>query len=1091
MTIYTYDITVQDIYSTEDYGTISSSATLSDDFGVGSLSSTPTSYQDWYSINNSTTQIPFGSINISGTKSEASVKSNLVRGTFVTFGTAGKVQGSNWVGFGTVFEIGHGLDRTLRPYISSGTLRLGVYTIPKDVSFNSQIISFAEDNGITFDPYYVGLSSAIVSKTSSSPRNTQLFSISGTSVEKFAPNPPENTELFRISGAYTKLQKVNSWVGIGTIKVSGSAITKAQYRYVGIGTLFEVGIKSEKRTYVYDKTSILAFNTDDYGLISQVATVFEDFGQDGTLNTPANQSENWGAITNGLGVQITGALTPFGTSHFSGHGTESYVRSTYISSGQPPVRLYNSNTVSPNIKVIPHYGIEKNIGIGTTGIQFYGGYTNLKSTDSLVGLGTIKLSGGNIYSKVVKQPQSTQLFIISGRVVEKFASNPPENTQLFSISGAYSNLKSIKSSVGLGTIRLSSTKIEKRTNSYVGLGTGTFSGTKVEKFAPNPPENTELFIISGTVAEKFAPNPPENTELFVIYGDYNNLHSTKSYVGIGTLKLSGSKVEKFVTQGGESTQLFRISGSKIEKYSRASYKSILGVITLYNSNTVSPNIKIIPYYGIDKNIGIGTTGIQLSGSSINHSNRYPDPGGGLPVGSGIGTIRINDEKELTFYRANIPYYAKGGLINILGNGKESYTRARYIGLGTARISSVSSNRKIAVYTNVGFGTIRVLESNIPSIFKKTASYVGLSTILLGVGSTFDKKQIHSYRGSGTINKLSGSANSISRVSRTNTILYKFSGNGSESKVSNPPENTELFVISGSYSNLKKTKSYSGFGSIVISGSAKIKVGSTAPTTGLIKFITHTSDNAYDTVDSIVSVDYVNAAKVKFVANPPENTELFTISGSAITSKRSIRSYVGVAATIRLSGSATNIKKTKSYVGIGTIFEISSGRYKDISSYKGSGSITILSGSAKSLIKKPVNNTVLYNISGISSTKINHIVKISGIGTGHFGGSASIKKLSISSYRGIGTVHISGQLLYPNVKFIPSPKATGSITILGSATKSHSKPYKTSGSLFAFSGGFQSYTRKPYIGIGTIHISAISGITINNPYQIPRSYVIII
>jgi hypothetical protein len=904
MTIYIYDQTTQDIYTTEDYGTISSGVTLTDNFGVGSLSSAPTLSQDWYSINNSFTQIPFGSISISGTKAEAKTKQTVTGYPIFTIsGSANtrKIQTSTWVGSGTVFEIGHGLDRTIRACVSSGTLRLGVYTIPKDITFNSQTITFlpvgelfshtgytfdselssfdsqSSISNYTFDPYDFGSSSALVSKTS---------------------NPPENTELFTISG-------------------------RAQ---------------------------------------------------------------------------------------------EKFIRTTFISSGQPRIKLSNSNTVFPNIRIIPHYGIEKNIGIGTTALNLSGRYTNLKSTDSWLGVGTISLSGGNLYAKIVKEPPSTQLFIISGKVVEKFA-----------------------------------------------------------------------------------PNPPENTQPFIISGDYRNLQKTKSYVGIGTAKISGIATVRKTLDTPENTQLFTISGSKIEKYTKGNYKGIPGVIKLSNSNTVFPDIRIIPHYGIEKNIGIATTGVKLSGSSKNYSNRYPGTGGGLPVGSGIGTIRINDVKELTDYRANIPYFAKGGLIKILGTKKESYTRVRYIGIGTATISSSSSNKRIGTYTNVGFGTISIIESNIPSTVKRTESYVGLTTILLGkylipsfdsinytfdttvekfdsnyaiANSTANKKQVHAYRGSGTINEISGSANAISRISRTNTILYKFSGNGSVAKVSNPPENKQLFVISGTYSNLKKTKAYSGIGTVSIQGSAKVLVKSTAITTGLFKFITHTSDNVYDTVDSPVSVDYVDAAAVKFIANPPENKQLFVISGSGITSKRVSRSYVGIAGTIRASGSATSIKRRKSYVGIGTIFELSSGRYKDINSYKGSGSITLLSGSAKSVTKKPVTTSVLYDISGISSTSINHIVRISGIGTIAINNLSAVTKktfkpsIVVSSKicnfsnttptfdqtgstfdcNNLGILRLYGKAVYPNVKFIPAPKATGSVTIFGSASKIHSKTYKTSGSV---------------------------------------------
>ena len=1195
MTVYVYDITVKDIYSTEDYGTISSAATVTDDFGVGALASAPTYAEDWFSIAATQTQIPFGGMTISGTKTEAKTKSVKATSGITLSGTAGKVRGSSWVGTGTVFEIGSGLPRTIKPYIASGTLRIGVLTKYNTASSSGFTTTGTFSQNTTFDPYYIEYSTAlertaskppvttqlfaisgsytnlqaiksrvgigtftvsgaynnlkstksvvgvgtikvsalkgekttyayvglgtvklsggnVYAKVVKQPQSTQLFQISGASSNlKKSATPPTNTQLFRISGSYSNLKATDSWAGIGTVKISGSAKERQQPSYVGLGTLFEIGVKKESRTYVYDKTTIVTFTPDDYGLVSQTATLFEDLGTGGTLNTPANQSEDWGLITNGLGVQITGALYPFGTAYFSGQGSWSFVKGTYIAPlPATPVRLYNSNTVFPNIKIIPHYGIEKNIGVGTTGVQLYGGYRNLKSTKSYVGLGTITLSGGNIYAKVVKLPQSTQLFRISGAGVEKFGPNPPENTQLFRISGAYSNLKATKSVVGFGTILLSGNRVEKRTKSYVGVGTITLSGSKVEKFAPNPPENTQLFRISGSSIEKFGPNPPENTQLFQISGAYSNLKSTKSVVGFGTIILSAVKVEKRTkSYVGVGTATF--SGQAATNKNRTYQAPVPATaIKLSNVDQVAPNIsnrRFIPAYGREKNIGIGTTGIQFRigvgtlpdgdgnpRDAKTYSNRYGFGVGDFNRGSGIGTIRINDDKGLTICRALIPYISKNGLFKITGTGKESYTRTTYIASGRAVISGIGSTRKISVYTAVASGTINIIQGPYATQISEERSYVGSGVVSVynNAKSKIIEKKAFAYRGSGTISEISGSANAISRKPTTDVELIKITGSASVSKVSKPPRSTELFVISGSYSNLKKTKSYVGVGTISINGSAKTSRPGKFVASGLIRFVTHRVDNLYDTVDSVnVGSDYLNDAKVIFVANPPENTELFTISGSAITSKRVSRSYVGIAGTFRFSGSATNIKKSKSYAGIGTIFEISSGTTKRIESVKGSGSIAILSGSAKSFTKRPTTTSVLYTISGIASTKINHIVRVSGIGTIRLSGISTAKKLSIASISGIGTIRISGQVVPPNVKFVPKPKTSGTITILGSGKQSLTKKTTGSGSIFVISSGKQSFTRKTYVGLGTVYISSISGITKNNPYQIPRSYVVII
>jgi hypothetical protein len=76
--------------------------------------------------------------------------------------------------------------------------------------------------------------------------------------------------------------------------------------------------------------------------------------------------------------------------------------------------------------------------------------------------------------------------------------------------------------------------------------------------------------------------------------------------------------------------------------------------------------------------------------------------------------------------------------------------------------------------------------------------------------------------------------------------------------------------------------------------------------------------------------------------------------------------------------------------------------------------------------------------------------------------------------------------------MPSPDGSGTINILGSSEESVIKIYdQTTGSLFGFSSGFESFSRSNYTGLGTIYIETISAGCTNNPFQIPRSYVVII
>ena len=759
---------------------------------------------------------------------------------------------------------------------------------------------------------------------------------------------------------------------------------------------------------------------DDWGLVSIL--------HDGT--------EVWGPIT-GYGSSTT---IPFGLFTISGFSTQSFTKGPYrgdrpiytlsgIAStreiavygyygdqknpGTSGVITLSANLVHPNIDYTPHYGIEKNIGIGTTGIQ-------------ISGLSTAR------ERKVSNPPENTQLFTFSGSYTNlQFTANTPENTQLFVISG---------------------NKVEKRSKSYVGLGTLTLSGTALEALSAQTPENTQLFSISGTALESLSAQTPENTQLFSISGEL-----------------------------------------------------------------VHPDIDFTPHYGIEQNIGIGTTGIQIRRGvgytpdsegnprdARTYSNRYPI--NDKVPGTGIGTIRFDQTRDLAKYSPLTPYTGTG-LFDIVtgyspqqqypwlpgpGVGKSwSFTRKGYNAFGTINLSGVASTREIAVYDYYGSGQITVSQQTQSIIIKSTDSYVGLGTyIISGISKTIRRR---SYSGFGTLT-LSGTAlESLSAQTPENTQLFSISGTALEALSAQTPENTQLFSISGTLVE-RKVNSYNGSGSVTVSGSAITRSIPNYPARGLFRFATHTVDNDYDTCDSQqFTCDNQYSANVKFVANPPENTQLFVISGNGITSKTISRSYVGIAGTIILSGSATNIKKSKPYIGIGTIFEISSGTTKRIQSIQGSGSITILSGSAKSLTKKPATTSVLYTIFGSAITSKRISRSYVGIGTETIAGISSTRKLSRISYSGIGTIVLSGQLVYPNIKFIPSPDGSGTINIVGSSNKSLTKRYhQTSGSLFGFSSGFESYTRKPYSGIGTIYISnQVSAGSTNNPFQIPRTYVVII
>ena len=265
-----------------------------------------------------------------------------------------------------------------------------------------------------------------------------------------------------------------------------------------------------------------------------------------------------------------------------------------------------------------------------------------------------------------------------------------------------------------------------------------------------------------------------------------------------------------------------------------------------------------------------------------------------------------------------------------------------------------------------------------------------------------------------------------------------------------------------------------------------------PATGNIKFVTNTSDHIDITCDSEeITCDNENSAVISFVANPPESTQLFTILGSATTKESNIYEFVGVG-NLTFSGFIIE-KETDSYVGVGTLFAISGGTDKTTNSYDGIGTLFGISGSSDSKSSQTPENTILIQIFGTASTRLESEYSYSGIGTEYITGFAITAIESDYPYFGTGSITLVGELVYPNIRFIPSPKGFGLFELSGISSNSGSyvDELPGGGKLFAFSGAFESFSESTYIGLGTIYTQSIVGIAISNPFQIPRTYITII
>jgi len=1175
--VYVYDITTADIYSEEDFGTIISSPTGSDDYQL--ITSTPTSSENWYAIANNVSQYSMGTI------SSLSAPGGTINSTYsyVSSGSAtiSSVVIDNvsfvWSGNGTLFEIENGLERSVCAYLTSGTVRLAwngeaitEANISRTFSFNESSIRPVEDYGssltgsiVDYDdfgqissPHFVPDNQDYGQIAGNPGSSAPIFpygssTLSGSAEESFSAGIPANTQLFNISGV-ARVPLFANIIGIGTLTISSSLIEADVDSYVGIGT------------------------------ISISATALEAY----SAQTPEDTQ-----LFSISGVSSTREIQVYGINP----GDHLYPQPIDKSGGN--IVITNTSIIYPFVDYTPHYGIEKNIGIGTTGIKLDGlsilrFSPSYEATGTLFGIGEKLESRTYVYDEydfieyvivntgsildgltlpsedygdlsytestesfgfIVDQQTNTQ---ISGpiypfgqiNVVNGFS---PQDTEaypggpgvgkswsftitgyigdlpIYTLSGISSNFELQvygKDYLTSGALILSSSLIEADVDSYVGIGTISISETGLESFSAQTPEDTQLFSISGTLVEKFVEDADESTQLFSISGIAIE-KDVDSYVGIETILVSGTALEAFSAQTPEDTQLFSISGIATESITSNPPENTQ--LFSISGELVHPNIDFTPHYGIEKNIGIGTTGIQFrrgvgftpdsegnTRDARTYSNVYP-LNDKVP-GTGIGTFLFDQINKTAKYSPLTPWTGIG-TVNVStgfspkdteaypggpGVGKSwSFTRTAYIASGLIEISGVSLTREIQVYgINPGDhlypqpidesgGLIIISQQTSEIIVLETDSYEGGGSYLTSGNAEYT--QSNNFVGSGSISISETALEAFSAQTPEDTQLFSISGTSLEAYSAQTPEIEVLYTIDG---NVIETVSYAynGVGSVNVNGSAETILIKDYPTTGSIRFVTRTSDNNYDTCDSVeVTCDEEISANVSLVVNPVDTTVLFNIEGIASTREIAAYDYTGINTCI-ISGFSTNIKLTHSESGFGTIFAISSSLDNEVDSYRGIGTLFAVSGGSEVYSAQTPESTILISINGSATTKIESEYTIVGIGQINLSGNSSTEKISTYTQIGSGLITLSGELVYPNIIFIPAYKGSGSLNVIGYSNNSLIKIYEnTSGNLFKLSSGFESFSRATYIGIGTIYTQSTAANTEVNPFQISRTYVVII
>ncbi len=971
------------------------SSTLTSDISYNSPNNVPDlPYLNYGFIWETVDQYPGGGLTVEGITGEAKTTKDYTPPLDLYIILAGEVLKKLvkvWVGTGQLFEIREdGGIRLIRSTDSSGTLRF-------DTSVG------ATDVKVTFDP----------------AENEQLFSITGSSVEKFVVNPPEDTQLFSTGGAgATKVEWNYGYYGddrdpgtSGQIIINSASAASVKFiaDYENSILVGFSGEKLESRTHNYNLESF-GFTEEDWGYITDPAGALD---WESITTTPNQRPENWGLI-----LENYLNTNPFGSILFD-QTTEGDTRLlyTYIITGagtSGAITISGTPLVHPDVDYTPHYGIDKNIGIGTTGIQISGEIENPTRTFSHVGLGTLFTAIGAAESITWDPPVGTILYDFTGTGRERLSAQTPEETVNIVVSGVGTDEKFTAREVGdPGIISITGESVVFVANFYEGTGITTISGVA-------------------------------SCREVGVYGYYGD---------------------------------DRDPGTS-------------GIITV-RGELNHPDIDYTPHYGIDQNIGVGTTGIKFAigpfgfdivGNPVGgryYMPIYPRGAGGIggPGSPGIGTFRLNDDKELTITRALLPY-SGGGTISLTGIGSEAYVNQVDDDVTTALfdISGVGSCREIQVYGYYGdlrdpgtSGIITISTQTADTVEKVTFDYVGSGTYTVSSAAS-DIKFVSAYEGSGSLFAFDGLVESVGARPGQNVILFEVDGAATESYSRAPVIGVGTIFVSGDTpaENLTFAEQSDG-GVISLSGACVDRFIPHVSGGGLFKI--GKRDPGCDSVD--ITCDGQDESNNSFTRNTQQitSTALLQFSDAASTAEEDLFVYNGSGSLTLTSQGETKVLLSFAKEGTG-LFTISGIGAESFSrtGYDGSGTFSTLNGAAERFRYDPNEGTILYDVYGDANTALESDYPYAGIGTVYVSGIASTKqefRVSVESETVLFRLY--GELLFPDVRFIPNFNGGGTINIIGSGNESIARPYEGTGGLFGLASGLEAYARTPYIGVGTIYL----------------------
>jgi len=918
----------------------------------------------------------------------------------------------------------------------------------KNLGGSAETAAFVEE---TKDLFRV-TGDATIGITAITIQDGNLFGFSGAA-EATSVNPPEETQLFAISGGILAEKHSESYVGEGILFALETVIEKNVYSYVGSGSLFTLNKLEEARTYVYDCESVVPFLALDYGLIvsgnNQQLSCVDVSGviSSNTVSTTGCTKVPPGTtleIVPGVTYTIPSQLTV--PQNFEDYGLVSELHDPVVDYGWilgtiqdgMPGCIYGQIDItgSATDKFTPSW-----IGSGNIAIA---GQSRVPLDVAVYGTGFIKNLGGAAETSAIVE-ESTGLFKITGTPIigitaitindgslfgfsgaaESASVNPPDITTDLKITGTSGDPLLTHREIASGNLFAFSGGQEKNSFDYAGTGTITL--------LPRKPETYELSELANYTLEDYTTCSP-----------YINLSDTSFYNGhtkLGCVQLKWLNSEESHEKHTEVYDIHLCNDEPEIDYGyiiNANTLSCVDVSGVISSNTsastgctrVAPGtiLAIQPGFTYDIQPQITQVSAFEDYGFINEIYSPTRDYGWILDTTGLvcpfGNIAILNGVADQAYVRNTDAFTEGGTLKFASDvGAEIFFTPPY----------------------VTEGYIGVIRGDGITVFSLLHNGSG-SSIIIGNG-LYSETDV--FVGSGQINLFGAGVDSKSKVFTGSGQINLFGAAAAEVFVANPPENTQLFSVTGAASYVE-VDAFVGSGNLSYFGGSAETVawspdeeqllfsikGEAIPIFSLAHFgsgtiiVTDSAEKARVLVlpaDGSIS-NITGEADVAFSANPPEEEPLFKFVGNKEESF-SFGTYIGDGDLFSIGGSSELLGFAEQpTIDIRIAGQLTERR---TNKFTGFGSLFAFIGSTESrTIDLPAFKADLKFFGGITS-----------------------EIFSANPPENDAKIKVSGTTTPEILTF--SERSFGTVFTFGESTNVYAPNYIGTGSLFAFAGSAES------------------------------------